>query len=75
MGFYAMDKVVSYTIKTLIYQKKPVSGFFSQSSEAYDAVNYSVLQTYWNIGKRTIEKEQKWSDESTVWERNYQCVI
>lgn len=28
-----MDKVVPYTINTLIYQKKPALGFFSKSSE------------------------------------------
>lgn len=27
-------------------------------NEAYDAVNYSVIQTYWNIGRRIIEEEQ-----------------
>lgn len=38
-----------YDIKTIIN---------NGINEAYDAVNYSVLQTYWNIGKRIIEEEQ-----------------
>lgn len=42
--------------KTLIVDIKTIIN--NGISEAYEAVNYSVIKTYWNIGKRIIEEEQ-----------------
>ena len=55
-----------------------VCGIIDQGrQQAYAAVNKSMIETYWNIGKRIVEEEQSGKERAEYGEEiiNYCCPI